>query len=442
MQFLMLIGFGMVLVSSIMGYMGYRGRQQVVGIDLGTTFSVAAVKLGGNVTVLPDRFSGKPLVPSVVTFHPNGTVVVGKRAVQLRDHYPKNTIFNAKRFIGRTFNETQGDAASHIYDVAPNATDVTLPEGDRTAGFNLPTPPRNKTVLCMLWRLPWCRTGSLVKEGQEPQIWASAIDVGAAVVKYIGLSIEAYMGYSMSRAVICVPAKFGPEQSAATKAAFEKAGFKVMRVLEEPTAAAVAYNLHKTTSVKHVLVYDIGGGTLDTSLLYMNGQSITLLGVAGDDHLGGSDFDHRMHKLLADRVSATSLVDDGTGLSLQIEHDCDRNGLHILAEDTKIALTYELQVEVGCRTSEGKVQRLAVTRAEFEDASADLFARAIAPVEKVLADQYMEPHHVDDVVLVGGASRTPRIRQLLQEFFGPDKKLHTDIDPDVTVAYGAANILD
>jgi len=222
------------------------------------------------------------------------------------------------------------------------------------------------------------------------------------------------------------------------KQAFEAAGFKVMRVLEEPTAAAVAYNLHKAGAVKHVLVYDIGGGTLDTSLLFMNGRTVNVLGVAGDDHLGGSDFDLKMLEVLEQKVpSAERLAHVPPSTSR-----CDRTNLHVAAERAKIALSSEESVEVVCLAEDGAARRITVGRAEFEAACQALFDRALAPVEKVLEDQMMTSANVDDVVLVGGASRTPHLRHLLQEFIGNGKKLHTEIDPDITVAYGAANALD
>merc|ERR1712217_883272 len=212
-------------------------------------------------------------------------------------------------------------------------------------------------------------------------------------------------------------------------------GFKVRRILDEPTAAAVAYNLHKTTGVRHVLIYDIGGGTLDTSLLYMNGKSVSVLGLAGDDHLGGSDFDRQMKEVLQAKVATARPAEKAL-------HRCDDNGLAILAEQAKILLSSQQTVQVACRADDERALAMDVTRDEFEEASAKLFQRAMAPVKKVLEDQMMTADNVDDVVLVGGASRTPRIRTLLQEFMGPSKRLHTEIDPDVTVAYGAANILE
>jgi len=411
----MLIGGLLVVLSAMLAAMGFRGREQVVGIDLGTTFSVVALKSGDKVTVLPDYRSGRQLVPSVVTFLANGTTVVGQDAVAFRDELPLHTIFNAKRFIGRPISEVENDAKTHPYRVAGNSSSDASEADPVLAGFSIP--------------------GASEAEDR----WVSPIEVGAEVVRQLKRSITEHIGYPIKRAVICVPAKFSARESKATQDAFEAAGFKVARVLEEPTAAAVAYNLHKGSGTRNVLVYDIGGGTLDTSLLFMNGRSVSVLGVAGDDHLGGSDFDQKMREVLAAKLPGARSLPAGAETP---KHRCHSHGLLILGEEAKIALSSQESVVVECLAEDGVGRSISVARAEFEEACSDLFARSMAPVEKVLEDQMMTSDNVDDVVLVGGASRTPRLRKLLQEFIGPDKKLHTEIDPDVTVAYGAANIVD
>jgi molecular chaperone DnaK (HSP70) len=428
MMVLMVLGGMLVFFAALLAALGFHGREQVVGIDLGTTFSVVALKSQNQVTVLPDHITGKVLLPSVVTYWGNGSVVVGDTAVRLRNTHSKQTIFNAKRFIGRSIDDVANDSASHPFSVVGNASYVfNNSDADKPAA------------------------GFVVPDDEQAERWVSPADVGAEVVRRLGRSVASYLGYPISRAVICVPAKFELKQIKATQQAFEQAGFKVMRVLEEPTAAAIAYNLHKLSGTRHVLIYDIGGGTLDTSLLYMNGKSVNVLGVAGDNRLGGSDFDLRMRQLLNKKfedLGAEAIEDRQANARRAAEKDeaelpkCDDNGFNILAEQAKIRLSDDLNTEVTCMALDGHSRRLRVTRAEFEAASADLFDRSMQPVAKVLEDQMMTPDHVDDVVLVGGASRTPRLRQLLQEFVGPNKRLHTEIDPDVTVAYGAANILD
>jgi len=315
-------------------------------------------------------------------------------------------------------SEVLADAAAHPYQVVGNQSEDPATRPDLlAAGFAI------------------SQDGWL---GGRRARWVSPVDVGAEVVAHIKRSVSHFVGYEMSRAVICVPAKFSAKESKATVQAFEQAGFKVQRVLEEPTAAAIAYNLHKVTATKHVLVYDIGGGTLDTSLLYMNGRSVSVLGVAGDDHLGGSDFDLRTREVLEAKLPSAERLARAPASAVA----CDRAGLLVAAERVKIALSGEESAEALCLAEGDGARRMVVTRAEFERACRGLFDRALAPVEEVLRDQMMTPANVDDVVLVGGASRMPFLRRLIQDYIGRDKKLHTEIDPDVTVAYGAANILD
>eukprot|EP00933_Yihiella_yeosuensis_P051646 TRINITY_DN49625_c0_g1_i1.p1 TRINITY_DN49625_c0_g1~~TRINITY_DN49625_c0_g1_i1.p1 ORF type:complete len:446 (-),score=103.91 TRINITY_DN49625_c0_g1_i1:103-1326(-) len=407
-----------------MAAMGYRGRPQVVGIDLGTTFSVVALKSDKGVSIIPDHVTGRQLLPSVVTHFPNGSVLVGDAAVELRGTYSDSTIFNAKRFMGKAFGEVALEASQHPFRVSANFTDnsreASATNTSAEVGFVI-------------------ASDANVRGTSER--WVSPIDVGAAVVRHMRMSVSRHIGYDIHRAVICVPAKFSAVETQATVKAFEQAGFKVMRILEEPTAAAVAYNLHKGKGVKHVLVYDLGGGTLDVSLLYMNGKSVSVLGVAGDDHLGGSDFDHALSALLGSKFAnakATSAKDD----QASVKEKCDSIGLGILAEAVKIRLSSALETEARCTDKDGFVRTMVVSRAQYEEAAKELFARSIAPVEKVLADQMMTSDDVHDIVLVGGSSRTPKIREQLRKFFGPEKKLHTDIDPDITVAWGAASILD
>jgi len=419
MQYLIALSGLVVLVSAILAALGFQGRPQVVGIDLGTTFSVVALKAtNGTVSVIPDHITGKQLLPSVVTYTSDGKVLVGDVAVAQRGRQPERTIFNAKRFVGRQLGQVLQERADHAYRVVGNFSESSKEAGasnlSSSAGF------------------------AIELDGKKER-WVSPIDVGAEVVAHMRRSVSQHLGFEISRAVICVPAKFGFEETKATQEAFEKAGMKVMRILEEPTAAAIAYNLHKGEGVRHVLVYDIGGGTLDTSLLYMNGNAVSVLSVSGDDHLGGSDFDVQMRHLLESKLEKGDVqtVDPGTA-----KEDCESSGLHILAEDAKIRLSSEVQVETRCRASDGKDRIFVISRKEFEDASSELFGRAMAPVQKVLDDQMMTSDYINDVVLVGGASRTPKLRELLQDFFGPSKRLHTEIDPDITVAWGAASVLD
>eukprot|EP00746_Dinoflagellata_sp_MGD_P007647 gnl/MRDRNA2_/MRDRNA2_115173_c0_seq1.p1 gnl/MRDRNA2_/MRDRNA2_115173_c0~~gnl/MRDRNA2_/MRDRNA2_115173_c0_seq1.p1 ORF type:complete len:432 (-),score=107.86 gnl/MRDRNA2_/MRDRNA2_115173_c0_seq1:176-1471(-) len=421
----------LVVVSAIMAAMGYRGREQIVGIDLGTTFSVVALRYQGKIKVVPNHVTGKLLVPSVVTYQPDGSALVGQAAVEQRSLNPLNTIYNSKRFIGRSLKEVTNDTQSASYQIGqnpdPKQVNSSTPEDEILVGFQLPGAPNDQER--MFYMHP---------DGR----WVSPVDVGAEVVKHLKKQVYNFMGYQMHRAVICVPAKFGARETEATRKAFQQAGFKVMRIIDEPTAAAVAYNLHKSEGVKNVLVYDIGGGTLDASVLMMHGKTVNVLGIAGDEHLGGSDFDQRVYTLLTEKLpkaaSAPATADEEKDATIS---GCQDEDLRVLAEQIKKQLSNVTSADAKCRDTSGAIRTIPLTRKEFETASQDLFDRALAPVKKVLSDQVMEPRHINDVVLVGGASRTPRLRELLKEYFG-EKTLHTDIDPDVTVAYGAANIID
>jgi len=371
------------VICTILGSMGYRGREQVVGIDLGTTFSVVAIKFGnGTVRVIPDWSSNKLLTPSVVHYFENGTALVGAAAIPYRDSHPADTIFNSKRFIGKMFNEVEQEIKDHKYAV--------ISMEDESAGFHLASSRRRLTP----------------------------IDVGKEVLIHMQKSIESFMGYRMTTAIICVPAKFGKAEVQSTKLAFERAGFKVLRIMEEPTAAAVAYGLHETTTAKYVVVFDLGGGTLDISLLWMNGDAVNVVGTAGDDHLGGSDFDHIVQKRLVTELP-----------------NCPYSYLGLLAEQAKIRLSDVESTTITCENKE-----TTLTRETFHRDTDKLFDRVMLPLDKVLEEAMMEPSHVNDVVLVGGATRMPKIREMIRQYFPPSTPVHMDIDPDTTVAYGAANV--
>jgi molecular chaperone DnaK (HSP70) len=413
-------------LAAILGAYGYRGREeQIVGIDLGTTFSVVAVKRRETgVEVIRDHLTRKPVMPSMVSYLQNGTVLVGDEAVAHRSANPMQTVFNSKRFIGRPYDEVHEsiDASEHPVQIV-NGTNLPKVKG-RLSGARFKVDVAGKEVL------------------------VSPEEVGTHIVKRLGVSVEKSLGWAVSRAVICVPAKFSGVQRRSTQHAFEQAGIKVMRIMDEPTAAAVAYNLDLVPEPRNILVYDIGGGTLDTSLLFMNGDSIkqgkhsrgtiTPLATDGDDHLGGADFDQVMFELLRDRLETA----DASSADAQDLVDCDETNLRIQAEFVKKQLSSQMHVEFRCRQAGGRVKAFAVTREQYEDRSKHLFDRAIAPVQRVLEEVMMQPDDVHHVVLVGGASRMPKLRELLREFFGEAGKIRHDIDPDLTVAWGAANIVD
>lgn len=255
-----------VCVCAILAAFGFRGRVNTIGVDLGTTFSVVGVKINNKVHIIPDK-DGNLIFPSVVFYHSDGKILAGYDAMPYLISEPERTIFNAKRYIGRKLEDESvlAYASNHPYKVvelSPGMSNFSF------IGFSIPS-----------------------IETDIPNI-ITPEQVGTQVLKYLLQITNKYLGHSqVTKAVIAVPAKFDSNQRAATGEAYKRAGLKVVRVIEEPTAAAVAYNLHKKLNIHHILVYDFGGGTLDVSLLYVAKGSVQVYATDGDESLGGSDFD-------------------------------------------------------------------------------------------------------------------------------------------------------
>jgi len=387
-----LISLGILVVvgSSVLSAFGFKGRQNTVGIDLGTTFSVVAVKRNGTTTVIPDEL-GRLTTPSVVTYRPDGKILVGHDAIEYLETDPNNTIFNAKRFIGRKYD-------------------------DPIVKFEMPLHPFEITE----------RENEVRFKVQEREIRPE--DVGSSILKRLKQKCQDFMGYPLTTTVVAVPADFGMSQKKATRRAFLDAGFDVARIIDEPTAAAVAYGLHQQDHVHHVLVFDLGGGTLDTSLLHIQEGSVQVLLQDGDNHLGGEDFDQAVMRLLERRIMMAS-----TSSSKRCS---SRAMLKSLAENAKRTLSREMSTEIKCDDF-----RTVITREEFEEEVKELIERALIPVRRVLENTSMRSDEIDEVVMVGGSSRIPRIREAVSEFFG-GLDLKKSINPDLAVAIGAASILD
>jgi len=373
MEITSLIGI-LFALGSVAYYFGFRGREVVVGVDLGTSFSVVAVKVNGKITIVPHWQSGKVLVPSMVSY-PGGKV--GSSADV------DGRIYHAKRFIGRMFSEAGDDIATHP-DLKIEADAKGFAAFRTTEGLKTP------------------------------------VDVGAAIVKDLIKSIKLSLGLSVSSVVVCVPVSFRNLEREHTKRVFFNLGLSISRIIEEPVAAAVAYDLHKITSGnRKALIFDLGGGTFDVTVLWVaESGSITVLGSSGDPGLGGQDFDSLLLPLLRQQCPAAGILD---------------------AEAAKIALTENDSVSVdihGCRA--------AVSAAEFEAGCQILLEKMSEIVTLALEDQMMKPDNVEDLVLVGGASRMPVVRKFLKRFFAnsPKTRFHDNLDPDTIVALGAANILD
>ncbi|CAN0148354.1 unnamed protein product [Ectocarpus sp. 12 AP-2014] len=430
---------------------GFRGRQTVVGIDLGTTFSVIGVNEGGKIAIIPGA-EGNPLLPSVVSFLDNGRVAVGQDATKLLESQPANTIYGAKRFIGRAFSDSavSEEAAEHQFQLVQTKEDVS------EAWFKIK------------------------RSGHPPSV--SPQMVGSHVLGELLQRAAVYLGHSqVSKAVIAVPAKFDARQKAATAEAFRLAGLQqVIRMLEEPTAAALAFGLHRKPNVNHILVYDLGGGTLDVSVLFVNDGSVEVLGSDGDDNLGGSDFDqcvaHLLERKLDRSIVALEEAEDAVSCGFTTP-TCALHNLYPLSEGLRRLLTDGETAAVECMIPPEEAQRrnlrspkkgtpsedgggedahrfagaegerckmwkplsLELTRTEYEQSCASLFDRGVAPVDRLLHHLDLTVDEIDEVVMVGGMTRTPRVRSLLESHLGVDR-LNVDIDPDVVVAYGAATI--
>ncbi len=353
-----------------------------VGIDLGTTNSLVATVRSGLPTVLADE-AGATLLPSVVHYAADGTVIVGAqaRALALRD--PQNTIASAKRLIGRA-------PADIVAGSLPYAVQPLGPSG----------------------------VGVATRAGIK-----SPVDVGADVLRVLGQRAEAALGGPLVGAVITVPAYFDDAQRQATKDAAQRAGLNVLRLLNEPTAAAVAYGLD-TANEGVYAVYDLGGGTFDVSLLRLARGVFEVLSTNGDSMLGGDDFDACVVRWFCAQQPATAW--DAR----------DAAALHAAARLAKETLSDADEVTLACERHDGLVAQARLTRAVFEEETKALVQRTLGPLRRALRDAGLKADEVDGCVMVGGATRMPQVRQAVTAFFG--RAPHTGIDPDQAVALGAA----
>jgi molecular chaperone DnaK len=369
---------------------------KILGIDLGTTNSVAAIVVAGVPKVLENR-EGTRLTPSVVAISKSGERLVGILAKRQAIANPQNTIFSVKRLIGRRFTDNEVQKAKKI-----------LPYEIRESNTG----------------------GVEVKMGER---WYKPEEISAMVLQKIKLDVEEKLGEPITEAVITCPAYFDDSQRAATKAAGEIAGFDVKRILPEPTAAALAYGLDKNVNAR-ILVYDFGGGTFDISILEVGEGVIETKAIGGDTFLGGDDFDQRIIQFLIELFKKEEGVD--------LSHDVlALQRLKEAAERAKQELStlYETEINLPFITStpEGpKHLYYKLTRSQLEDLTRDLVERSIDLVKQTLKDANLKPEDIDDIVLVGGQTRMPLIQQKVKELFG--KEPRKDINPDEVVAVGAA----
>ncbi len=366
---------------------------KIIGIDLGTTFSVVAVMEGGDPAVIPNQ-EGARTTPSVVAFTKTGERLVGQVAKRQAITNPENTVYSIKRFMGRRFEEVTEEQKMVPYKVRGAASGVVVHAGDKDW-----TPP----------------------------------EISAMILTKLKQAAEAYLGEKVTDAVITTPAYFNDSQRQATKDAGQIAGLEVKRIINEPTAAALAYGLDKKKD-QTIAVYDFGGGTFDISILEVGEGVVEVKSTNGDTHLGGDNIDQRITDWLIEEFRK----DEGIDLSK------DKMALQRLkdaAEKAKIELSSTVETEINLpfitADAAGPKHLLKkLTRAKLEQMVEDIIQRSVAPCKQALTDAGVTPSKIDEVVLVGGQTRMPRIQQLVKELFG--REPHKGVNPDEVVAVGAA----
>jgi molecular chaperone DnaK len=366
---------------------------KIIGIDLGTTNSVVAVMEGGEPVVITNP-EGSRLTPSVVAFTKTGERLVGQVAKRQAVTNPENTVFSIKRFMGRRFDEVSEEMKMVPYRVAavPNG-DVRIKIGDQ--------------------------------EYAPPQI-------SAMVLQKLKQAAEEYLGQPVTKAVITVPAYFNDAQRQATKEAGQIAGLEVMRIVNEPTAAALAYGLDKKKD-ETIAVYDFGGGTFDISILEVGEGVVEVKATNGDTHLGGDNLDQRIIEWIIAEFKKSDGIDLGK----------DRMALQRLkeaGEKAKMELSTVMETDINlpfitADQSGPKHLQLKLTRARFEQLVDDLLQKTVGPTKQALSDAGVDPSKIDEVVLVGGSTRIPRVQQIVKDLFGKDP--HKGVNPDEVVAVGA-----
>ena len=369
---------------------------KIIGIDLGTTNSCVSVMEGSSPVVIANTEGGRT-TPSMIGFAKNGEKLIGQPAKRQAVTNPNNTVYSIKRFMGRRLSEVNEETGMVPYKVV-SSTD-----------------------------------GGSIRVDIDGKHY-SAPEISAMVLQKMKQTAEDYLGQKVDEAVITVPAYFNDAQRQATKDAGEIAGLKVKRIINEPTAAALAFGLDKKGKNTTIAVYDLGGGTFDISVLEIGDGVFEVKSTNGDTHLGGDNFDQRLIDFLADEFLKTDSIDlRKDPMALQ--------RLREAAEKAKIDLSGTLQTDVNLpfitATQDGpKHLNINITRAKFENLCEDLFNKTLIPVENAIKDAKVTPQQIDDIILVGGSTRIPKIQELVKKFFG--KEPSKGVNPDEVVAIGAA----
>ena len=370
--------------------------EKIIGIDLGTTNSVVSIMEGGEVKVLAN-LEGNRLTPSIVAFTDKGETLVGDPARRQAVTNPKNTIYSIKRFMGRRHNEVASEEKLVPYKIIGGTNDYVKVE---TGNGKQHTPP----------------------------------EISALVLRKLKEAAESYLGHKVNKAVITVPAYFNDAQRQATKDAGQIAGLDVARIINEPTAAALAYGLEKKKDEK-ICVFDLGGGTFDVSILEVSNELVEVLSTSGDTHLGGDDFDEELINFIAAKFKTENGIDlRKDPMALQRLREAAEKAKKELSslQNSEINLPF-----ITADASGAKHLQLSVTRSEFEKMVDHLIERCRGPVENALKDAKLKPSDIDEVVLVGGSTRVPKVQDFVKKIF-QGKEPHKGVNPDEVVSIGAA----